>query len=262
MNCTKSLWSAGILLLAAVGSSRAQYNPGELINKSMTLRSDKMVLVTNMAGDQAGNQSPVIIAASWTDSGRQLECRSLLSFDYSTLPEQLLHDPTMLHSAELILYPVSETLTKDDLNKKGMFVVRRLNENWVDSTTRWLNQPAVDSVLYVTKEIKLKHKNNPVRVDVTKLVMGMFQYGNNGFLIAPVHAPDPSLASGELFGSPKHDDATLRPLLVINYREWPGSTSDIRARSDAGGRAQQLSLQPRPLTTGGGGPTGRSNGGQ
>ncbi|HEY6062541.1 MAG TPA: DNRLRE domain-containing protein [Chitinophagaceae bacterium] len=222
MKQNKSLLVCCLLLILSSTATRAQYYFGEYINQTVTLRSDlpsKSVLVSNLIADRAGDMSPVIGAANWADSGRQLECRSLLKFNYIFLPEVIINDPSSIISAELILCPVHVVFSPNDIGKPGRFLVRWVLENWEDSATMWINQPLSDSSVQVKKIIKVKNKNYPVSVDVTKLVINMLRYGNNGFMICPENPDQQSIASGQLFASPKYEDENLRPLLVINYRK-------------------------------------------
>jgi hypothetical protein len=212
--------------------SAQQYYWGEFINQSITLRSDsrsKSVLITNMSEDKTGDLSPVMIAASWADSSKQFECRSFLEFNYISLPKILINDPSLISSAELILFPVNEILSENNINKAGKFFVRRVTENWEDSVTVWSNQPSADSSIQIIKKIKMKQKNNPVFVDVTKLVREMLLSGNKGFMICSENTTSESNATGVLFASPKNNNETLRPLLVINYREHTGPALPLRS---------------------------------
>ena len=248
MKYNKSPWGYCLLFILFSTTSTAQYSIGEFVNKSITLRSDfpsKSVLVTNMADYGIGDLSPLLIAGSWLEKGRKLECRSLLEFNYTTLPEMLINDPSLLHSAELILYPVNTTDLANDLNKPGKFIVKRVIEKWEDSLIVWDNQPLADSSLQVSIDIKVKNKKNPVAIDVTKLVKDMLLFGNKGFMICPENSAQQSFAAGELFASPKNDNEKLRPILVINYQYLAGS-SVTQTLKNGGGRAQQLRLQQKP----------------
>lgn len=222
MKHNKSLFVYCLLLILSSTATHSQNYFGQYINQTITLRSDypsKSVLVSNLLADKFGDMSPFIITANWTDKGRQLECRSLLQFNYVLLPENILTNPSMIISAELVLYPLHVSLDEDDLNKPVKFTVRRVLEYWNDSATMWINQPVVDSSMVVTKLIKKKNKNNPVKVDVTELVSEMIQSGNNGFMICPQDVKDETIALGQLFASPKNEDEEIRPLLVIKYRQ-------------------------------------------
>jgi hypothetical protein len=222
MNHNKSLFVCCLLLILSSTPGNAQYYFGEYINQSVTLRSDfpsKSVLVSNVLSNRVGDMSQVIGAAIWADSGRQLQYRSLLEFNYNYLPQLIINDPSLISTAELILSPVHAVISQNDEDKPGKLYVRRVLQYWDDTLTRWENQPLADSSRQVMKTIKVKNKNYPVSIDVTKLVMDMLRSGNNGFMICPENSYQQSIASGQLFASPQNDDENLRPLLVINYRQ-------------------------------------------
>lgn len=189
-------------------------------NQTVTLISGyttKSVLLSNLLSDRVGDMSPVIGTAAWSDSGRQLQCRSLLEFNYLSLPKMILDDPSVIYSAELILFPLQVVFTKSDVDKPSKFIVSRVLETWQDSSTLWVNQPAADSSSQVVKVIKKKQKNSPVKVDVTGQVKDMILYGNKGFMISQENSPEMSMALGQLFASPKNEEENLHPLLIIKY---------------------------------------------
>jgi hypothetical protein len=134
------------------------------------------------------------------------------------LPQEIIDDPSLINSAELILCPLQISFTKNDEDKPSKIIIRRVMDKWVDSSTNWINQPSQDSTLKVSKLIKAKNKNYPVSIDVTKLVIKMLQKTNNGFLISMDNITDSSMASGQSFASPNFQFEELRPLLVIDYR--------------------------------------------
>ena len=225
MKNNKSLFVYCLLLIFSSAATRAQsFSGGYYSNYSITLRSDypsKSVLVTDLFKDRFGDMSPIIGAANWTDNGRQLQCRSLLKFNYIFLPGMIVNDPSLITSAELILYPALVGAVQNDQATTTKFFVRRVLENWEDTATMWMNQPAADSSMQVKEVMKKKQKNKPVSVDVTGLVMDMLRFGNNGFMICHDNSPEQPITSGHWFASPKNEDETIRPLLVINYkRNW------------------------------------------
>jgi len=209
-----------LLLMFSYGVTNAQPSSTQYFNstQSVTLRSDypsKSVLVSNLFEDRVGDMSPIIGAVAWADSGKQLQCRSLLEFNYMFVPRKVINDPSLIVSAELILYPVQLASSNIDADKPGKIIIRRVLQTWEDTSTMWLNQPPADSTMQVTETIKKKLKMKPVSIDVTGLVMDMLRYGNQGFMICN----EPSeQTSNPWFASPKNDDESIRPLLVIHFK--------------------------------------------
>jgi hypothetical protein len=251
MKHSKSLFVCCLFLIFSSTTTNAQYFSGEYFNQTAILRSDipaKSVLLSNLLADSVGDMSPVICSANWIESGKQLECRSLLKFNYTFLPEIIIDDPSLIISAELILYPLQMVFSQTDIDKPARFVVRRVAENWEDTATTWQHQPTADSSLQVNKFIKVKNKNDIVSIDVTKLVLKMLRKGNNGFLISQEDTDQESLASGQFFASPKFGFEELRPLLVINYRRMLDPSIAFRYWNDMnpGGRINNYrGMQPQ-----------------
>jgi hypothetical protein len=242
-----------LFLFFANSYSRAQSYPDTYASNTITLRSDfpsKSVLMSNLQSDKAGDMSPIIGAASWDDNGKQLQCRSLLEFNYLFIPRMIMNDPSLITSAELVLYPVQVTNNPDEVNKKSRFIVRRVLSDWEDTATRWLNQPDADSAMQVKEELKKKQKSKLVSVDVTGLVMDMIRNGNNGFMICQDLHADDNIALSQWFASPKNEDENKRPLLVIRYKYYidPSMTSLPSLRENDIQRQLEMKMSNRPAT--------------
>lgn len=202
-----------IFITAAVAAQ--SYN--SYADFSVILKADsnsRSVLLTNLLEKQPGNQSPIIGTAAWTDLGRQLQCRSLLSFDYGILPQVIRAE--QISKAQLILVPLQINSSIDNSDKQfSKFIVQRVLEPWEDLLATWLNQPLSDIKSEVTKQINPKKKDKLVKIDVTNIVKNMFLHGNNGFMIK---YEDPLAAAASFshwFASVKNENEDLRPLLVI-----------------------------------------------
>ncbi len=233
-----------LLSVASFSSATAQFALQNYSRGSVTIRSDyppKSVLVSSISADKAGDMSSIIGAASWqSDSGRQLQCRSLLKFNDLFIPQSIINDPSLILSAELILSPIQVIDNQNDLNKTSRFIVRRVLYNWEDTSTKWTNQPEADSAMQVTEYLKKRQKNKLVSVDVTGLVMDMLRYGNNGFMICHEPSTAPNMTLSQWFASPKNEDADKRPLLVINYKRMQNFSLTGRKETDIDALKRQL----------------------
>lgn len=182
---------------------------------SILLTSDsnsRSVLLSNIVANKGGDQSPFIGAATWSDSSNKWQCRSLLAFDYGTLPWTIR--PEQLVRAELLLYPLQVKNETEKLNTNPLKLsVKRVLRPWEDSVTNWLNQPPADSRSEITKQIPVKKKDNTVKINVTELVKDMFQFGNNGFLIGNID----SITQSKWFASARYEDKDLRPALLLTF---------------------------------------------
>ncbi len=213
-NTSKILTLSLVLFIqsAVTAQSYSSYSDYSIILKADS--NSRSVLLTNLLETKAGNQSPIIGTAAWTDLGRQLQCRSLLSFDYGVLPKVI--GVEKISKAELILVPLQINSTIDNSDKQfSKFIVQRVAEQWDDSLATWSNQPLAENMGEVTKQLNPKKKNKLVRIDVTDMVKKMFLLGNNGFLIRYEDSLSTAATFSHWFASAKNENEDLRPLLVI-----------------------------------------------
>ncbi len=208
--------------------SFASLNAQQYFGNSVMLDPTKSVLVSSGKTDKIADSS-VIGAALLKEGDKDLEYRSLLQFNLRSLPKRILADPSLIYSAELVLYPVPEDFAETDENKPRKFIVRRVLQPWEDSTTLWNNLPEADLSFQAAKFVKAKNKDYPVTIKVTDLVMEMLKKGDNGFMIFPETSGDGSIATGQLFTSAKYENKEIRPLLIINLLISPMNVPTVNA---------------------------------
>lgn len=205
-------------------------------NVSFIVRADstaRSVLLSNLMENSNGSESPIIGSANWSDSGKLLQCRSLLSFDYGMLTTII--DPEHIIKAELVLNPLlTANDQENDKGKASKLVVRRVLQPWEDSLISWANQPPADTRNESSRLLSNKKKETAVRINVTELVRDMFKYGNNGFLLSSKDLT--ANPYSYWFASVKNQDKDLRPLLLISI------SVPYSVMRDAG-------VPPLPLTT-------------
>lgn len=240
-----------LVSISAAAQSNIPY-----INQSVTIRSDfptKSVLVSSITPEKSGDESPIIGYANWSDNGNQFQCRSYLRFGNLFIPRIIQEDPSLITRAELILYPVSVQNSPEEKDKISRFTVHRVLENWADTTTRWNNQPAADSLYAVKWALRKKQKEKLVSVDVTGLVMDMVRYENNGFMISYDSSGKTPVSRWQWFASPWYQDAERRPLLVIYYKQpyTPLGSLGVATNTESDIRRAEDMKQTRPATTGG-----------
>jgi hypothetical protein len=196
--------------------------------------STKSVLVSTIQEDKAGDMSPVIGAANWTDKGKELRCRSLLEFDFTLLPVEIQNNPSLILQADLVLYPLSTEFAVNDQAKKSIVMIRQVLDQWEDSSTRWNHQPLTNPDNQHSLKIEANNRNSPARIDVTDMVLSnIVKEKNNGFIILYDEKPKKTVAAGQLFASPKHEDPALRPQLVlyVGYQNGMEFTSKNSAKT-------------------------------
>jgi hypothetical protein len=230
MKITSTLLTVSLAIFITSALSAQTYSG--YTDFSVILKADsnsRSVLLTNLLEKEPGNQSPIIGTAAWTDQGRQLQCRSLLSFNYGVLPNVIRAEQIV--KAQLILMPlqINSAIANND-KQFSKFIVQRVLEPWEDSLATWSNQPLADIKNEVTKQINPKKKDKLVKIDVTDIVKNMFLLGNNGFMIKHEDPLAAAASFSHWFASAKNENEDLRPVLVITlgYPLSPyTSTKDI-----------------------------------
>lgn len=181
---------------------------------SIVFKSDsntRSVLLSDLLVSRAGNLSPIIGSATWSDNGKRLQCRSLLSFDFGAFVRMI--NPDFITKAELIMAPLE--LREGYEEQPLQLAVRRVVQPWSDSVISWSNQPLSDTKDEAVARFR-KKKDQPVKVNVTAIVKKMFILGNNGFMICYGDSLQTG-GSSHWFASAKYNDQNARPLLLITY---------------------------------------------
>lgn len=245
MNLRQHLTATFLFILLFANAGVSQTYTGY---KQLTLRSDfpaKTITVSNV-NEKVGEKSPFLVAAIVNENESQKEFRSLLQFNYDYLPELVKTDPIRISSAELVLYPANSNFFENKKDETGKLVVRRIIENWFDSSTAWNNQPMVDTSTVAKEKVKIKGKNQEIRINVTLLVMDMILHGNKGFMISQNNPVATNTLTGLSFASSLNEEKLLRPLLIITYYEGGNSSPDyIRQIQN---RPATVPLYKAPLT--------------
>jgi len=125
MNLRQQLTATCLFSILFANAGLAQVTTG---NKRLTLRSDfpaKTVLVSN-TNQQIGEKSPFLVAAAAKENDNQKEFRSLLQFNYDSLPAAIMTDPTRIASAELVLYPINADFMANNYDEPGKLVIQRI----------------------------------------------------------------------------------------------------------------------------------------
>lgn len=226
MNFRQPLTAICLFIILFANAGMAQTFGG---NKRLTLRSDfpaKTVMVSNI-NQQVGEKSPFLVAAAMKENESQKEFRSLLQFNYDSLPALIMKDPTRIALAELVLYPTNANFMANKYDEPGKLLIQRIVENWYDSSTGWDNQPTVDSFEVAKQKVKIKRKNPEIRINVTLLVMDMILFGNKGFMIRQNNEVVANTLTGLSFASSLNDDKLIRPLLIITYNDGSNYSPQI-----------------------------------
>lgn len=183
-------------------------------------------------------QSPIIRGNAWTFSGNFGIQRSLIQFDLSNLPQNILID-----SAHLSLFSPSpeSNQTHSGENKA---TIKRITKSWDVATVNWNNQPTTTDLNAVKINKSLTEDQDYKNLDVTKLIKDITNgtVENNGFLISLENETPLSRIS---FGSSRHPDPEKRPTLKIYYRLiCDGKLITLKPNAANGKDAEVFSRQP------------------
>ncbi len=181
----------------------------------------KDAIIGNFSPDNNYEFYKNFMTTAWTNGGVPIINRSLIQFDFSTIP-----GGAHITEAKLSLYFAYNNSTNEHCDEAGSneCVLSRINEDWDESTVTWNTQPTYTS----DNEVILPHSIDPNQdyenIDVTALVQDMFEFGNYGFFFK---LKNESYYRRMTFGSGDNDDVFTHPKLVIYYTMETGSIPDV-----------------------------------
>jgi len=158
---------------------------------------------------------PDFTVLAWTNGGTPVISRSVIDFDFSSIPSG-----STITSAYLSLYNNSTSPNNDGQHAStdgpNTAVLRRITSNWDEFTVNWNNQPSTSTA----NEVQLPESTNAnqdyLDVDVTLLIQDIIDNPstNFGFMI--------SLETEEYYrcmilSSSDHSDSTKHPKLIVTY---------------------------------------------
>lgn len=217
---------------------------------TITITSDttsKTVILSNLFENEPGGNPDFIGAARWTDANRNLDCRSLLSFELG--PVFKIIKPEQVVSAQLVLTPVRLTAQAENPESfERKLEVLRITEQWDDDNVIWNRQPLTDNEHIASKKLSQEKKDKAVKINVTQQVRDILRYGNNGFMLRYEEDSLSAATAGRWFASCTNEDAAKRPVLVleISLPALPAApffeTSPLLAQIAEQNRLQQAQL--------------------
>jgi len=155
---------------------------------------------------------PDFMATAWTNGGHVI-VRSLLKFDYSTIPSDALIDSIKL---SLYSYESPANGSHSALSGSNSCSLQKIISSWNESSVTWNNQPFTTTENQVILPKSEYETQDYLEVDVTALVteMIMFPANNHGVLL--------KLETEEayrqlVFASSDNSDIELHPKLDIYY---------------------------------------------
>lgn len=164
---------------------------------------------------QLGSTDDIVLEA-WTKNGGNFDLRSVLKFDFASIPAG-----AKIVSANLHLYSYPAPMYNGDLvnantGANNSFVVQQITSAWTFPGITWFNQPSVNTA----NQVIVPHAAQPmldVNVDVTNIVSAMVtNNANYGFLLK---LQQEIIHTSRIFVSGKTTVHTAKkPKLVVVYQ--------------------------------------------
>lgn len=159
---------------------------------------------------------------AWTNSGTPVYVRSVIDFDFSTIPDgstiesailSLWNDSTSLNNSgkhsEAAVYP----LTGGD---NGAYL-RRITSTWDESTVTWNTQPTTTTINQVSILPSTDPHQDYPTIDVTTLVQDIINNKSTSFGLMLILQTE-VYYRGLILASSDNLDPTKRPKLVVVYK--------------------------------------------
>ncbi len=155
---------------------------------------------------------PDLQANAWTWKGSAGTRRSLVQFDFSSIPANAI-----ITEASLSLYynPTNGDGKHSQLSGSNEVLIQKVTEAWQEDQVTWNTQPAATEMGQVELAASTSETQDYLDIDVKGLVQTMIGDGNNnGFLIK---LKTESHYRRIVFASSDNKNTDLHPKLVIKY---------------------------------------------
>lgn len=154
-------------------------------------------------------------AMSWTNGGVPSDARSLIDFDFSSIPAG-----ATINSASLSLYSYNSPAngSHSTLSGSNESVLLRITSSWDENTVTWNSQPSTTTQNQVILPESTSPIQNYLNIDVTILIEDMLNdpANSHGFLLKLINE---EYYRSMIFASSDNNDLTLHPKLEITYTE-------------------------------------------
>ncbi len=149
-------------------------------------------------------------AMAWTNGGNFGIARSLMQFDLSSVPANVL-----ITDARLSLYYNSTSIEGYHSGINAAYL-QRIIAPWTESTVTWNNQPGTTTYNQVLIPTTTNNSQNCLNINVTNFICDMVNNpgSNHGFMLRLVTENG---FRKLIFASSDNVSASLRPKLVITY---------------------------------------------
>ena len=194
-----------------------QVNTDDKINYVKTLIPDGVegvgAYIVSRVPDGNNDGYPDFIALAWTFNGNLVVSRSLMKFDFSSIPEDAIID-----SVKLSLYSYSSigNYTHSTLGGSNLSYLKRITSEWDYIVVTWNNQPTTTNENQVVLAQSQYEIQNYLDIDVTELCVGMINNSatNFGFMI---QLEVEEYYRRLIFASGANENESIRPRLEVYY---------------------------------------------
>lgn len=169
--------------------------------------------ITSYYPDNNVGDNNYLQSYTWTISGTQVTCRSVMAFDLNSIPTG-----TQIKSATLSLY-YADNLSNDIQGFTGGendLKIELVTQEWDESTITWNNQPSVSTTNAVTIPADGDGKVDKPDIDITTLIQTMINNsdGNFGIMISQI---EETPYKSSFFASTENELVDKRPILKIEF---------------------------------------------
>lgn len=153
------------------------------------------------------------MASVWTNGGIPVIVRSLIKFDFSSIPKDAIIDSVRL---SLYSYHSPLNLAHSTVSGSNLALLQRVTSDWDENQVTWNNQPETTIKNQVALSRSQKEIQDYLNIDVTKLAEEMIKntVSNYGFMLK---LETEEYYRSMVFGSSDNDNSNLHPKLVIFY---------------------------------------------
>lgn len=185
-----------------------------LQSQCITLRPDpiegKDAFLNSRLPTSNSGSNPDILASAWTFNGTPLTVRSVIDFDWNSIPSNAVID-----SAYLSLYYNS---TSGNAGHSGTNAAKlyRVTSSWAENTVTWNNQPTYTLANSVVMSETTSNTQDKEDVEITDLVKDIWsdRSGSHGFMFK---LDNETILRSQKYGSSDHLDSAKRPKLRVCY---------------------------------------------
>ncbi len=158
---------------------------------------------------------PYLFSAAGTVSGYNYYRRSLIKFDFSSIP-----DGSIIVDAKLSMYSYglheNYDIMQNSVYKTNSSYFRKVDTSWNESTVTWNNQPSYDTTNQVQLAESSTATEDYLEVDITALAKELFENPSTDYGLMFMDADEEKYAR-MTFCSSDHTDPNKRPKLEITY---------------------------------------------